>query len=60
MDLLTKLIRFGLGPGNVDPTYFHEWPRFADPNWQDECITPDPFGVYYIRTCLQVDSGMSE
>ncbi|KAM0702270.1 hypothetical protein Q7P35_011180 [Cladosporium inversicolor] len=55
LDMLTTLIGLGLDPGNLDPSLFHQWPAFSDPNWQAEAITPDPFGLDFLRQCLQVE-----
>ena len=57
LDMLTTLIGLGLDAGNLDPSLFHQWPAFSDPNWQSEAITPDPFGLDFLRQCLQVKPG---
>jgi hypothetical protein len=57
LDALTTLLGLGLDPGAMDHSLFQSWPRFSDPNWQSECLTPDPFGVEFLRRCLQVEPG---
>ncbi|GAB7332284.1 hypothetical protein MBLNU13_g04120t2 [Cladosporium sp. NU13] len=55
LDMLTALIGLGLDPGKLDPALFCQWPAFSNPNWQAEAITPDPFGIDFLRQCLQVE-----
>lgn len=55
--MLTTLLEFGLDPGKLDPTLFNKWPPFTNPNWQAEAITPDPFGIDFIRQRLQKEPG---
>lgn len=57
LDMLTTLIGFGLDPGKLDPSLFSQWPSFTNPNWQAEAITPDPFGIEFLRQCLQIEPG---
>lgn len=57
MDVLSDLLRLGLDPGAMNPTFFHKWPRFSDPNWLSEAHTPDPFGVDFLRQCLEIHPG---
>ena len=60
LDMLTTLIGLGLDPGKLDPTLFNQWPRFSNPDWQAEAITPDPFGIDFLRQCLQTDRGKTD
>lgn len=55
--MLTTLIRLGLDPGKLDPSLFRKWPSFTNPSWQAEAITPDPFGIEFLRQCLQIEPG---
>jgi hypothetical protein len=55
--MLTTLIGLGLDPGQLDPSLFREWPAFSSPNWQAEAMTPDPFGLDFLRQCLLVEPG---
>lgn len=55
--MLTTLIGLGLDPGKLDPSLFRQWPSFTNPNWQAEAITPDPFGIDFLRQCLQIEPG---
>jgi hypothetical protein len=55
--MLTTLIGLGLDPGKLDPSLFSQWPSFTNPNWQAEAITPDPFGIDFLRQCVQKEPG---
>ena len=57
LDMLTILLELGLDPGKLDPALFNQWPPFTNPNWQAEAITPDPFGIDFLRQCLQKEPG---
>jgi hypothetical protein len=57
LNMLTILIGLGLDPGKLDPVSFRQWPSFSNPNWLDEAMTPDPFGIDFLRQCLQIEPG---
>lgn len=57
LDMLDCVLELGLEPGALDATYFQKWPAFSNPNWLDETIIPDPFGIDFLRQCLQKEPG---
>lgn len=58
--MLTTLIGLGLDPGSLDPSLFRQWPAFSNSDWESEAITPDPFGIDFLRQCLQIEPGQAD